>query len=109
MAGQSGAVRNACLAVDKWLVETCSSLLERQRREVEPLFMRTRITFAINGEGSDPERIIDADEWDRMSRGLEQRAKALKHFLADTYAERGMMRAGMIDMMRVSADEFYVL
>ena len=84
MAGQSGAVRDAYLAVDKWLVETCPSLWERQRREVEPLFMRIGIIFAINGEGSDPERIIDADEWDRMSRGLEQRAKALNHFLTDT-------------------------
>jgi len=84
MAGQSGAVRDAYLAVDKWLVETCRSLLERQRREVEPLFMRTGITFVVYGEGSDPERFIDADERDRMSQGLEQRTKALNHFLTDT-------------------------
>lgn len=62
MAGQSGAVRNAYLVVDKWLAETCPSLLERQLCELEPLFMRTGITFVVYGEGSDPERIIDADE-----------------------------------------------
>lgn len=43
-----------------------------------------------------------------MPRGLEKRTKALKHFLTDIYAEWGMMRAGMIDTVRVSADEFYV-
>jgi hypothetical protein len=87
MAGKNGAVRDACLAADKWFPETCPSLLERQRHEVEPLFMRIGITFAIYGEGSYPERIIDADEWDRMSRDLEQRAKALNYFLGDICAE----------------------
>ena len=71
--------------------------------------MRIGITFVVYGEGSDPERIIDADEWDPMSRGLEQWTKVLKYFLTDICAEWGMMRAGMIDMVRVSADEFYVL
>ena len=44
-----------------------------------------------------------------MPRGLEKRTKALKHFLTDIYAEWGMMRAGMISKVRVSADEFYML
>jgi len=41
-------------------------------------------------------RIIDADEWELLERGLVQRARTLNAFLADVYGERKMVRAGRI-------------
>jgi len=63
--------------------------LDHKRREAELLFKRIGITFAVYGEGGDPERlipfdliprIIAADEWQRMSQGLTQRVRALNAF-----------------------------
>ena len=117
MAGQSDSVRDAYFTVDKWLAETDSTLLEQRRREAEMLFMRIGITFAVYGEGGDPERIIpfdivprilDAREWDRLSRGLEQRVKALNLFLCDIYADREIIRAGVMDEALVLRNPAYL-
>jgi uncharacterized circularly permuted ATP-grasp superfamily protein len=56
-------------------------------------------------EGGDPERLIpfdiiprvlDAEEWARLSAGLEQRVKALNAFLGDVYHEQEILRAGRV-------------
>ena len=113
------------------------------------MFRRIGITFAVYGEGGDPERIIpfdivprvlDAQEWAQLERGLSQRVKALNAFMYDVYHEREIVAAGLmpenhfigndalipqmhgieppgkvyshiagIDMVRTSANEFYVL
>ena len=79
--------------------------LELRRREAELLFRRIGITFAVYTEGGDPERLIpfdiiprvlDAGEWARLARGLEQRVRALNAFLHDVYDEREILRAGRI-------------
>ena len=117
MAGESGAVREAYRAVDEWLTETDDTLLEQRRREAELLFMRIGITFAVYGEGGDPERIIPFDivpriisagEWVRLSKGLEQRVKALNLFLCDIYADREIIRAGLIDESLVLRNPAYL-
>lgn len=117
MVGWDGAVRDAYRAVDRWLVETDPALLEQRRREAEVLFMRIGITFAVYGEGGDPERIIpfdivprviDATEWERLARGLEQRVKALNLFLCDIYADREILRAGVIDEALVLRNPAYL-
>ena len=117
MVGRDGAVRDAYQAVDRWLVETDPALLEQRRREAEVLFMRIGITFAVYGEGGDPERIIpfdivprviDATEWERLARGLEQRVKALNLFLCDIYADREILRAGVIDEALVLRNPAYL-
>jgi uncharacterized circularly permuted ATP-grasp superfamily protein len=117
MTGQGDAVRDAYLAVDQWLAESDPALLEQRRREAELLFMRIGITFAVYGEGGDPERIIpfdivpriiDAGEWDLLSRGLEQRVKALNCFLCDIYADGEILRAGVIDEALVLRNPAYL-
>lgn len=41
-------------------------------------------------------RVIEADEWARLARGLAQRARALGAFVADVYYERAIVRAGVM-------------
>jgi uncharacterized circularly permuted ATP-grasp superfamily protein len=88
-----------------WLRATPMDLLAQKRREAEFVFRRTGITFAVYTEGGDPDRLIpfdiiprllDAAEWNLLSRGLEQRVKALNAFLRDAYGAREFVRAGKI-------------
>ena len=41
-------------------------------------------------------RIVPADQWGRISAGIEQRARALEMFLRDIYAEGEIIRAGVV-------------
>ncbi len=63
------------------------------------------ITFAVYGDGAGTEkpfpfdlipRIIPADEWDLIERGLKQRLHALNLFLHDIYHEQKVLNAGVI-------------
>lgn len=149
MRGKDGSPRRAYEAVAAWLNATPPEVLAAKREEAERLFRRIGITFAVYTEGADTERlipfdiiprVIDADEWAFLERGLTQRVRALNLFLKDVYGTREIVRAGLIpersillnpafraemqdlappggvythiagiDVVRVSADEFYVL
>ncbi|GAA5055603.1 circularly permuted type 2 ATP-grasp protein [Thermocatellispora tengchongensis] len=41
-------------------------------------------------------RVIDAHEWDLISRGVRQRVRALEAFLDDVYGERAVFRDGVV-------------
>jgi len=147
--GPPGACRPHYARVRDWLAATPTETMETRRREAEVIFRRTGITFAVYTEGGDPERlipfdviprVIDAREWEFLSRGLVQRVRALNAFIADMYGAQEILRAGRvpvslvrdnpaylaemvglapaagvythvagIDIVRVAADEFYVL
>ena len=88
-----------------WLKNTPPDVMETKRREAEILFRRIGITFAVYGEGGDPERlipfdivprIISASEWAFLSKGLEQRVRALNAFTWDVYHEQEIIRAGRV-------------
>ncbi|HAM48315.1 MAG TPA: hypothetical protein DCZ06_07455, partial [Alphaproteobacteria bacterium] len=89
----------------EWLANTPADIFERRRQNAETLFRRIGITFAVYGDGGDPERIIpfdviprilDAEEWRFLVRGLEQRVNALNAFLHDIYHDREILRAGIV-------------
>jgi uncharacterized circularly permuted ATP-grasp superfamily protein len=105
---EMGAVKD-CRAhyeiVRRWLDETPPEVLALKRREAELLFRRIGITFAVYTEGGDPERLIpfdiiprvlDAGEWQLLSRGLRQRVGALNAFIRDVYHRREILRAGIM-------------
>ncbi|MEZ4334817.1 MAG: circularly permuted type 2 ATP-grasp protein [Myxococcota bacterium] len=98
-------IRAAYRGVYDWLAKTPPESLERLAREAELLFRRLGITFAVYGEGGDPDRLIPFDvvprviaaaEWRGLVVGLEQRVRALNAFLADVYGGREILRAGVI-------------
>jgi uncharacterized circularly permuted ATP-grasp superfamily protein len=101
----SAGARLPYAQVRAWLDATASEHLQLKRREAEIIFRRTGITFAVYTEGGDPERLIpfdiiprilEAEEWAFLARGLEQRVKALNAFLRDAYGPREMIGAGRI-------------
>jgi len=114
--GEAGSIRAAYAEIHRWLQDTPRETLERKRREAELLFRRIGITFAVYGEGGDPERLIPFDlipriiarsEWERLARGLSQRVRALNAFLGDVYGPHEMIRAGRIPRELVLANESY--
>ena len=52
-------------------------------------------------------RIVEADEWDRLERGLAQRSRALNAFLEDVYAERRIVAAGLLRTELLERAEWY--
>jgi uncharacterized circularly permuted ATP-grasp superfamily protein len=91
--------------IAQWIEESGAELLLRRREEAEAIFRKIGITFAVYGEGGDPERLIPFDlvprafsatEWAILDRGIRQRARALNAFLYDIYHRGEIIKAGII-------------
>ncbi|MBV9543499.1 MAG: circularly permuted type 2 ATP-grasp protein, partial [Chloroflexi bacterium] len=91
------------------LAEALASLgphdVERRQRAAELSFQARGVTFAVNQgpEGVDKvmpfdliPRVITADEWRTIERGLEQRVRALNLFLHDIYHDARILNSGVI-------------
>jgi uncharacterized circularly permuted ATP-grasp superfamily protein len=105
MRAPDGSVRSAYAALAEWLKKTPHDVLEYRRSEAEFIFRRIGITFAVYGEAEAQERQIPFDiipriltngEWTKLSRGLEQRSKAINAYLRDVYGKREILRAGIV-------------
>ena len=105
MLDPAGGVRSCYAEVKRWIDETGIEGLRNRLDEAETIFRRIGITFAVYGEGGDPERLIPFDmlprvfsrlEWQLLDQGIRQRAQALNAFLYDVYHRGEIMRAGLI-------------
>ncbi len=105
MRAEDGSVRTAYSALSEWLKRVPPDVLDYRRREAEFIFRRMGITFAVYGEAESTERLIPFDiipriltakEWSLLTRGLEQRVKALNLYLHDIYTKREILRAGIV-------------
>jgi len=105
MFDRDGAIRACYAEVERWVAETGIAGLNRRLEEAEAIFRRIGITFAVYGEGGDPERLIPFDllpriftasEWRTLDAGIKQRARALNAFLHDVYHRGEIIRAGII-------------
>jgi uncharacterized circularly permuted ATP-grasp superfamily protein len=66
------------------------------------------VTFGTQPFVVDPvPRLIAADEWAAVERGLTQRTRALNHFLSDVYRERRIVSAGIVDAATIDGAEGY--
>jgi uncharacterized circularly permuted ATP-grasp superfamily protein len=101
----AGACRAPYEIIRDWLEGLPPDFLLRKHAEAELLFRRIGVTFTVYSEGGDLERtipfdiiprVLDADEWAFLERGLRQRVRALNAFLVDIYNGREILRAGRI-------------
>jgi len=115
MFGADG-VRAAYSGLESWTRDMPGELRSLKQAEAEGLFRRIGITFAVYGEGGDPDRLIPFDmfprvftaaEWHRLERGIKQRARALNAFLVDVYGRGEIVRAGRIPAQLVYRNEAY--
>jgi uncharacterized circularly permuted ATP-grasp superfamily protein len=116
MQTPDGAVRSHYRAFADWLGRTPPDRIAQKREEAERAFHRVGITFAVYGEDLGTERlipfdlvprIIPADEWAVLERGLKQRIAALNAFLGDIYHGQRILREGVIPPERVLGNTQY--
>ncbi len=100
-----GQVRPPYARLGDWTRAMPPEFRAMKQAEAEALFRRIGITFAVYGEGGDPDRLIPFDmfprvftqtEWRKLERGIKQRARALNAFLVDVYGRGEIVRAGRI-------------
>ena len=117
MIEPEGAIRPAYADYREWLDQQDPDWLKRQDAEAERLFRRTGITFNVYGDTDGEERLIPFDmvpriiaarEWRRLSRGIEQRVRALNAFLQDLYHRQEIVRAGRLPAELLQGNEAFL-
>lgn len=95
-----GAARPAWIGLEAWMERTGLPALAARQEEARLAFYREGITFAVYGDGGGTERaipfdilprIVTADEWAWLEKGLAQRVQALNLFLADLYGPQRIL------------------
>ena len=113
---QGDSVRAPYKRLEDWTRGMPAELRHLKQAEAEDLFRRIGITFAVYGEGGDPDRLIPFDmfprvfsnaEWSRLERGIKQRARALNAFLVDVYGRGEIIRSGRVPHALVYRNEAY--
>lgn len=98
-------VRAAYRSTAAWIEAEGHERLRAKLIAAEKLFRLGGVTFAVYGEGGDPERLIpfdliprifSASEWARLEKGVLQRARALNAFLTDIYSKQEIVKAGIV-------------
>ncbi|MEM8576753.1 MAG: circularly permuted type 2 ATP-grasp protein [Pseudomonadota bacterium] len=88
-----------------WFDDQELKALRRKSDQAELFFRRTGITFNVYGAAGGDERLIPFDivpriiaarEWTRLTRGIEQRVRAINAFLHDIYHRQEILRAGRV-------------
>jgi uncharacterized circularly permuted ATP-grasp superfamily protein len=112
MLDGEGGVRAAYAGYRAWYDTQDPASLRRKDGEAEGFFRRTGITFNVYGDDAGEERLIPFDmvpriiaahEWRKLTRGIEQRVRALNAFLHDIYHRQEIIRAGRVPQ-RLIAD-----
>lgn len=118
MLENSQSVREPYAKYGGWLDKEDPSRIHRKAAQAEAFFRKTGITFNVYGEDEADERlipfdvvprIISASEWRKLSKGIEQRVRALNAFLYDIYHRHEILRSGRVPVELISNNEAFLL
>ena len=113
----SDGVRPPYQEYQKWFSNEDPNRLIKKSKEAEAFFRRTGITFNVYGQADAQERLIPFDlipriisnrEWTRLSKGIEQRVRAINAFLHDIYNRQEILRAGIIPIDLIAKNEAFL-
>lgn len=116
MTSETG-VRQPYDAYEAWFSQQDAGRLSKKAREAEAFFRRTGITFNVYGQSDAEERLIPFDlvpriisnrEWTRLSKGIEQRVRAVNAFLHDIYNRQEILRAGIIPIELIAQNAAFL-
>ena len=100
---EDGAPRPQYVDVLKAVSDLGAPVIRERKAQVDAALRDRGVTLKVYGEPEpqvfplDPvPRIVPADQWGRISAGIEQRARALEMFLRDIYGEGEIVRAGVV-------------
>ncbi len=117
MTGATGGLREPYRTYRKWIDTENPARLRKKTAESEAFFRRTGITFNVYGREEAAERLIPFDiipriisghEWGRLSRGIEQRVRAINAFLHDIYHRQEILRAGRIPVELIAHNDAFL-
>ena len=117
MWGHDAQLRAPYANFHNWFDQEDPKRLRAKNREAEELFRLTGITFNVYGRAEAEERLIPFDiipriisgaEWAKLSRGIEQRVRAINAFLYDIYHTQEILKAGRIPREMVSQNEAFL-
>ena len=117
MFGDGSAPRAPYDAYCKWFEGENNNRLIQKSEEAEALFRLIGVTFNVYGDPDATERLIPFDlvpriiaarEWSILSRGIEQRVRALNAFLHDIYHRQEIVRAGRLPAEMIARNEAFL-
>ncbi len=117
MTLEDGSIREPYQSYKNWLELQDIEELKSQAGEVEAIFRKIGITFAVYGQQEAEERlipfdiiprIISAREWRKLSAGIEQRVRALNAFMYDIYHRQEIVRAGLIPEELINLNDAFL-
>ncbi|WP_371224627.1 circularly permuted type 2 ATP-grasp protein [Roseovarius sp. 2305UL8-3] len=116
MTSEDG-VRTPYSSYDTWFTKQDVERLARKSQEAEAFFRRTGITFNVYGQSDAEERLIPFDlvprilsnsEWTKLSKGVDQRVRAINAFLHDIYNRQEILRAGVVPVDLVAQNDAFL-
>jgi uncharacterized circularly permuted ATP-grasp superfamily protein len=105
MFGERSAPRASARALVQFIDALPDGELLRRQRAAERALLTLGITFNVYGDSAGTERIfpfdlvpriVSADEWERIERGLKQRIHALNLFIDDVYHDQKIVKDGVV-------------
>lgn len=117
MMGAGQLRRDPYLMYGDWIDAQDIKQLRRKSAEAENFFRRTGITFNVYGAAEAAERLIPFDivpriisgrEWNKLTRGIEQRVRAINAFLYDIYHRQEILRAGRIPLELIAGNDAFL-
>jgi uncharacterized circularly permuted ATP-grasp superfamily protein len=112
----SAVAREPYAALHRRLLELSSAALRRRQQDADSAFLQQGVTFTVYGDEQGTERIfpydllpriITAQEWATIERGLIQRLTALNLFLKDIYQDGRILREGIVPRHLVFSAQHY--
>ena len=115
MAGNK--IRRPYSGYHHWLEGQHTRRLQQKSSEADALFRSVGVTFNVYGNKDADERlipfdiiprIISAAEWSKLTRGIEQRIRAINSFLHDIYHRQEIIRAGKLPAKLITGNSAYL-
>ncbi len=117
MRGQDGICRAPYQQYDTWFQAEDLSRLHQKARGAEEVFRLSGITFNVYSQAEAEERLIPFDivprvlsgrEWARLSKGIEQRVRAVNAFLHDIYHGQEIIKAGRLPAEMIAKNDAFL-
>ncbi|MCR9067579.1 MAG: circularly permuted type 2 ATP-grasp protein [Rhodobacteraceae bacterium] len=117
MSGSGAGLRSPYGRYRDWFDGEDLRDLRKKSTEAERFFRRTGITFNVYGADEADERLIPFDivpriisgrEWSKLTKGIEQRVRAINAFLYDIYHRQEILRAGRIPVDLIARNDAFL-
>jgi len=114
---ESQKLRRPYEVFGQWYDGEDPARLRAKQREAEEVFRLTGITFNVYGQSAAEERLIPFDivpriisgsEWTKLTRGIEQRVRAINAFLYDIYHRQEIIKAGRVPREMIQHNDAYL-